>query len=65
MLQAVEETFLGQILFGNYYICRASEKKSDFLKSQIYYIFSGGGGLCFLCCIGGGNQEFTEAVLID
>ena len=36
MLKAVEETFLGQILFGNYNICKASEKKSEFLKSQIY-----------------------------
>ena len=67
MLKAVEETFLGQILFGNSYIfgtlkirfsfLMASEKKSEFLKSQIYYIFfQGGGCLCFLCCIGGGNQ---------
>ena len=52
MLKAVEETFLGQILFGNSYIFGdlASEKKSKFLKSQIYYIFSrgGGGGLSLL-----------------
>ena len=45
MLKAVEETFLGQILFGNSFIFGdlASEKKSKFLKSQIYYIFSRGG----------------------